>query len=87
MWDRHTCGTDSHMGQTHIWYRLTYGTDTHVGQTHIWDRLTFLTFLNNEKNPKIPCNFFVSCLIAPKMRLLPAQLHGESGKTITLKIG
>ena len=40
--DRHTYGTNSHMGQTHTWDRytdrLTYGTerqtDTHMGQTH-----------------------------------------------------
>ena len=76
-WDRRTFGTDTHIGQTHIWDRLTY----------IWDRLTFLTFFDNGKNQKIPYNFFCSCLIAAKICLLPAQLHGESGKIISFEIG
>ena len=69
------------------WDRRTFGTDTHIGQTYIWDRLTFLTFFDNGKNQKIPYNFFCSCLIAAKICLLPAQLHGESGKIISFEIG
>ena len=34
IWDRHTYGIDTHMGQTHMWDRHTdrhtYGTDTHM---------------------------------------------------------
>ena len=39
-WDRHTFGTDTHLGQTHKWDRHTCGTDAQVGQTHMWDRRT-----------------------------------------------
>ena len=70
-WDRHT-----NMGQTHTWDR----------HTHIWDRHTFLTFFDNGKNRKIPHNYFSSRLIALKICLLPAQLHGDSGKIISFNI-
>ena len=84
MGQTHKHGTDTHMGQTH-----TYGTDTHTWDrhTHLWDRHTFLTFFDNGKNRKIPLNFFSSCLIALKICLLPAQLHGDSGKIISFNIG
>ena len=71
------------MGQTH-----THGTDTQTWDrhTHIWDRHTFLTFFDNGKNRKIHHNYFSSCLIALKICLLPAQLHGDSGKIISFNI-
>ena len=82
--------TDTHMGQTntHGTDTHTYGTDTHTWDrhTHLWDRHTFLTFFDNGKNRKIHHNYFSSCLIALKICLLPAQLHGDSGKIISFNI-
>ena len=72
------------MNKNDIWDRHTHMGQTH---THLWDGQTFLTFFDNGKNRKIPHNYFSSRLIALKICLLPAQLHGDSGKIISFNIG